>query len=86
MRQLLTVWLPRVGRGHGEVAARLSRSVATLAILQATLGVANVFLLAPVWLQMLHLLVADAVWIALVLFAATVLSRRSEAQASAHAA
>jgi heme a synthase len=31
----------------------------------------NVFLLAPVWLQILHLLVADMIWILLVLASAT---------------
>jgi heme A synthase len=39
-------------------------------ILQLTLGALNVVLLAPMWLQMGHLLVADVLWITLVLLAA----------------
>jgi cytochrome c oxidase assembly protein subunit 15 len=34
-------------------------------------GVVNVVLLAPVWMQMLHLLLADLSWIVLVLLAAS---------------
>ncbi|MCA9614357.1 MAG: COX15/CtaA family protein, partial [Myxococcales bacterium] len=37
---------------------------------QVGLGFLNVALLAPVWLQLVHLAVADAVWIALLLLAA----------------
>jgi hypothetical protein len=35
----------------------------------------NVFLLAPVWLQLVHLVVADLVWIGLILLGASVLAR-----------
>jgi cytochrome c oxidase assembly protein subunit 15 len=35
---------------------------------QISLGILNVLLLAPVWLQMTHLLTADLLWIVLVLF------------------
>ncbi len=41
--------------------------------LQLLAGLVNVLLLAPVWMQILHLLLADIVWITLVLLAATVL-------------
>ena len=37
---------------------------------QVLAGSLNLFLLAPIWMQMVHLLLADLVWIALVLFAA----------------
>lgn len=37
--------------------------------LQIALGFLNLMLLAPVWLQIVHLLVADVLWISLVLFA-----------------
>lgn len=43
--------------------------------LQLCIGLLNVALLAPVWVQLLHLLVADLVWIALVYLAATALSQ-----------
>ncbi len=38
-----------------------------LTVFQVALGAVNVSLLAPVWMQLIHLLVADLVWIALVL-------------------
>jgi heme A synthase len=39
-------------------------------VLQLAAGLINLVLLAPVWMQLLHLLLADSVWIALVLLAA----------------
>ena len=36
-------------------------------------GVTNLLLLAPVWMQVVHLLLADLLWIAFVLLAATTL-------------
>jgi cytochrome c oxidase assembly protein subunit 15 len=41
-----------------------------LLALQIVLGICDVVLLAPVWLQVLHLLGADCLWIALVVLAA----------------
>jgi heme A synthase len=49
-----------------------------LVIIQIALGGLNTMLLAPVWLQLVHLLVADLMWIALVLLAASVLAERRE--------
>lgn len=65
---------PRLGRGQGSAAGRLGRGVAVLAAVQLVLGAANVILLAPVWMQMIHLLVADLLWIAFVILGATVLA------------
>ncbi len=50
--------------------------VALLAGLQAAIGGLNVLLLAPVWLQLVHLVVADLLWIAVVLLGAAVLAGR----------
>ena len=44
-------------------------------------GLLNLVLLAPVWMQIVHLLLADAVWIALVLLAARTLALASPATA-----
>ena len=41
-----------------------------LALLQVGVGFLNVILLAPVWLQMVHLLIADAIWIGFVMVGA----------------
>ena len=39
-----------------------------LVIIQLLAGAVNVFILAPVWMQLIHLLLADFVWIVLVVF------------------
>jgi cytochrome c oxidase assembly protein subunit 15 len=49
-----------------RVRSTLSRTVAGLLVLQLLLGVLDVFLLAPTWMQILHLLVGDLYWIVLV--------------------
>ncbi len=46
---------------------KISSAVVTLVMLQLCAGGLNVVLLAPVWMQILHLLLADLLWIALVL-------------------
>ena len=71
---LLVLGAPRLARGHGPTAGRLGRLVAIAASVQVAVGFASVVLLAPVWIQMLHLLVADVVWIAFVLLSAQVLT------------
>jgi heme A synthase len=40
-----------------------------LSLAQLCAGALNLLLLAPVWMQIAHLLLADLVWIALVLLA-----------------
>jgi len=55
------------------------RAVVLLAVVQVALGFVNVWLLAPVWLQLTHLLAADLLWIALVVLTASALARREPA-------
>ena len=69
----------RLVRKAGEPAGRLARAVAVLAASQLALGALNVILLAPVWMQMVHLLVADLLWIAFVLLGANLLAVRASA-------
>jgi heme A synthase len=45
---------------------------------QILAGVTNLLLLAPIWMQMLHLLLADMLWISLVLLCASLLATRVE--------
>ena len=60
----------RVLRGPSpEPARRAARACAALVLLQLAVGLANVALLAPVWMQIVHLLLADLLWIAFVLMA-----------------
>jgi heme A synthase len=55
---------------------RAARAVAVLMAAQIGAGFLNVVLLAPVWMQLAHLLLADALWIAFVLFAISALAER----------
>lgn len=71
----------RIANNRGAVAAMLARAVAILAAAQLALGAINVILLAPVWMQLVHLLVADLLWIAFVLLGASVLKRSSGLEA-----
>lgn len=71
---LLVVAAPLLARRRaGGDALRLGRLVGAIAAVQVLVGFANVVLLAPVWMQLVHLLIADLLWITLVLLAATVL-------------
>jgi len=53
--------------------AGLGSAVAMLAFVQVAVGFLNVLLLAPVWMQLVHLLLANALWIVYVLLGARVL-------------
>jgi cytochrome c oxidase assembly protein subunit 15 len=50
--------------------SRIGQVVLALVALQIVLGVLDVLLLAPIWMQVLHLLGADLYWVALVVLAA----------------
>jgi len=60
----------------------LGRFTILIIMLQLFAGLINVILLAPVWLQLVHLLLADAVWIGLILYAATSLGIERESENS----
>jgi heme a synthase len=51
---------------------KLGIGVLSLLALQCGLGIADVVLLAPLWMQITHLLVADILWITLVVLAARI--------------
>jgi len=59
---------------RGPAVSRAANLVLGLLVLQIGVGVANVSFLAPVPLQLVHLLLADLMWIALVVLAATALA------------
>lgn len=60
---------------NDQNSRRLSLLLGTLILVQWTAGVSNVILLAPVWMQVIHLFLADSVWITYILLAATVFSQ-----------
>ena len=64
------LWLVAQGRRSG--AGRLATIVVGLLGFQFALGLGDVLLLAPVWMQIMHLLGADLYWVALVTLAAAV--------------
>jgi heme A synthase len=67
----------RTLRRGGELwARRWAWTVVALVAAQFAAGLLNAALLAPVWLQIVHLLLADLLWIALVLLAAVSLAPR----------
>lgn len=90
----LRVWHPVVAIGVGfyvlflsGVAAmweenrtirKFAVAVIGLVIVQWLAGLLNVLLLAPVWMQLVHLLLADSVWIFWVLLSASVFACRAE--------
>jgi cytochrome c oxidase assembly protein subunit 15 len=57
-----------------QLRNKLGPLLVSLICLQILLGAADVLLLAPTWLQVLHLLGADLYWIALVVACATILA------------
>jgi heme A synthase len=71
---LVLAWrLPALRPGPG--VEKLSGWLSGLALAQLAAGFVNVALLAPVWLQLVHLLLADLLWITLVLLSAQLLAR-----------
>jgi cytochrome c oxidase assembly protein subunit 15 len=65
------LWLIGQARRAGE--GKLAAIVVALLAFQFALGLGDVLLLAPVWMQILHLLGADLYWVALVALATAVL-------------
>ncbi len=66
----------QITRAADSGALRLGQLVRALVLVQVFAGAVNVILLAPIWMQLVHLLLADLVWIALILYSASLL--RSE--------
>jgi heme A synthase len=74
----LTAAVLWVGYRQGGSLRRLTTLLISLFGMQLILGLLNVTLLAPVWLQLVHLLVADLVWISLVILSLAVFSQAPE--------
>jgi heme A synthase len=64
-------------------ARSLARLVTILFVVQFAAGLLNITLLAPVAMQLVHLLLADAMWVALVLMGWEALNARDRAPAAA---
>jgi heme A synthase len=71
---LVAIWL----YSSQQIAAikTLAQILILLLVVQLGAGVLNVALLAPVWMQLVHLLLSDLIWITLVLLTTSALSKR----------
>ena len=57
------------GKAEGDSVRVAGARVIALALFQIALGAVNLSLLAPVWMQLIHLLMADIVWVSVVVLA-----------------
>lgn len=69
---VIAAWYTSTAR-PGATTRRLAIALTALYAVQLVAGYVNVALQAPVWMQLVHLFLADAVWIALILLAASAL-------------
>ena len=80
---LLLYYIGTVRRDSERRPARRYANLLNLMIfVQLTAGALNIVLLAPVWMQLLHLLLADVMWILLVLTCAASLAPSDPARAA----
>jgi heme A synthase len=71
---LLAVWVAnRLAETRPGRVERIARGVAVLVLVQLGVGTVNALLAAPVWIQIVHLLLADMLWMAIVVLSADVL-------------
>jgi len=75
---LYSLYLVRYLANHfsDQIGKRLCLLVGVLIGIQWTAGITNVILLAPVWMQVIHLFLADSVWISYILLAGYTFSLR----------
>src|SRR5262249_5759456 len=67
------LWMAQKLSENREKSSGILPFFAATLLAQIALGVLNVFLLAPIWLQLTHLLVAELLWILLVIVSANLL-------------
>lgn len=72
---IVALMIPR--RMRAQPVREMAALIVLLVLVQFALGAANVALLAPIWMQLVHLLASQLLWICLVLFAAEIGSRSS---------
>lgn len=65
----LVMVAPMLARqSHNKRVERLSTQLIVLIGIQMVVGVVNVILLAPLWVQVVHLVLADLLWLTLIIF------------------
>ena len=80
----LTGWLTKE-RGNDKKVSRWSNILSVLVLAQIAFGSATLLTLAPIVMQLGHLLFADTIWISFVLFSASFLSSEGVAGENAEA-
>jgi heme A synthase len=77
----LLIWTALFTRSRrpGEDVRKWSNALIALVLIQLGAGAVNLLLHAPIWLQLLHLLLSDLTWIALLLLGSSAL-RQSDRQ------
>lgn len=79
---LFAAWFT-ASRRPQPLTRSLGFCLAGLVMAQWMLGAINIAMLAPTWMQLVHLLFADLVWLAAVLFSASAFARRESGRAAA---
>jgi heme A synthase len=64
---VVAVYLLQLAGSHLEESRRAAVAVMVLVVCQLLAGVLNVVLLTPIWLQVVHLLIADLLWVSVLL-------------------
>ena len=62
------LWVVRYVHYKIKLNTNLTNTVCLTIMFQVVLGMVNIILSAPLWLQMVHLLTAQIVWISYILF------------------
>lgn len=75
---IFVAWVAvRLTTDASQRSKRLSMALTLIVFSQMFVGIANIFLLTPLYMQVIHLMVADLLWIVFVVFGATVLEKIS---------
>lgn len=79
---LLTLSVRATLRATSPATSLMGRFAAGLVLTQVAAGVLNLLLLAPIWMQLVHLFLADLVWLSAVLLAACAAAETAPAASS----
>jgi heme A synthase len=80
---MFTGWIAtKFAMSPSQSTRRLAGAVLLVVLSQVFIGIANVFLLTPLGMQVVHLMVADVLWIVYVLLGASALSREMSSSES----
>jgi heme A synthase len=77
------VYFATSGVARNRLGLRLAFGLCGIVAVQLLAGAINVMLAAPVWMQLVHLIVADALWITLLILCANLGDKRPPARSMA---